>query len=282
VTPFDRFCVEKEELARHAIISGFRTIEDRSAGKSLGRVGNRWTRELFDGDFYRVPEGRQPRPVISLVFVQSRSGNTVADNPSTLGGGETDKHLIYEGLSRVDADAVLAGSATARGRRMVFSVWHPELVALRQALGRARHPAQVIVTNNASLPLDRAMVFVEPALRVFIVTRSAAVSELRMQVRERPWIEVLDAGDPVSLASGVDQLRDRGVRTISAIGGRRTATALLRERLVSELYLTTSSIEAGEPNTPFYEGPTLALTRVVEKAGRGAEASVRFEHLLVG
>jgi riboflavin biosynthesis pyrimidine reductase len=126
------------------------------------------------------------------------------------------------------------------------------------------------------------MVFVEPALRVFIVTRSAAVSELRMQVRERPWIEVLDAGDPVSLASGVDQLRDRGVRTISAIGGRRTATALLRERLVSELYLTTSSIEAGEPNTPFYEGPTLALTRVVEKAGRGAEASVRFEHLLVG
>ena len=92
---------------------------------------------------------------MSLVFVQSRDGNTVADNPSTLGGGDTDKHLVYEGLSRVDADAVLAGAATARSERMVFSVWHPELVALRCSLGHRRHPAQVVVTDTRR-PADRA------------------------------------------------------------------------------------------------------------------------------
>ena len=47
------------------------------------------------------------------VFVQSADGNTGARNPADLGGGETDKHLIYEGLSRVDVDGVLAGAATS-------------------------------------------------------------------------------------------------------------------------------------------------------------------------
>ena len=45
-----------------------------------------------------------------------------ARNPQTLGGGETDKHLIYEGLARVSADAVLAGSSTVRGGRGLFRV----------------------------------------------------------------------------------------------------------------------------------------------------------------
>lgn len=94
-------------------------------------------------------------------------------------------------------------------------------------------------------------------------------------------MEVVDAGDPVSLETALRHLRRRGIHVVSAVGGRRTATALLRERLVREVYLTTSPIEAGEPNTPFYEGSPPALTRVLTKAGRGAEEGVRFEHFLV-
>jgi hypothetical protein len=51
---------------------------------------------------------------------------------------------------------------------------------------------------------------------------------------------------------------------------------------VRDLYLTTSPIEAGEPHTPYYEGPPLPLRRIVEKAGQGPEAAVRFEHFVVG
>src|SRR3712207_8639295 len=53
-------------------------------------------------------------------------------------GGATDKHVIYEGLSRVAADAVLAGAGTVRGAQLIFSVWHPELVALRSGVGLPR------------------------------------------------------------------------------------------------------------------------------------------------
>jgi riboflavin biosynthesis pyrimidine reductase len=281
VNRFERYCRRRENEALSAILPGFYTIEDRGAGYGLVQLGNDWTSQLFAGPFYRSPSGLGDSPSTSLVFVQSRNRNTVADNPSTLGGGDTDKHLVYEGLSRVDADAVLAGAATARSEKMVFSVWHPRLVELRQWLGKPRHPAQVVLTDSGNLPIERGLIFEEPTLPVYVVTKSPVAAVLRARLRDRPWIDVVDAGDPVSLPAGLGYLRARGLQVISAVGGRRTATALLREGLISDIYLTTSAIDAGEPGTPYYEGPPLALTRVLLKGGQGREQGVRFEHFLV-
>ena len=280
MTPFETYCQRRQKEALSASLSGFYTIEDASAGYGLVARGNDWTRRYFDGDFYRVRDGRSDLPLISLVFVQSRSGNTVADNPSTLGGGETDKHLIYEGLSRVDADGILAGAATARSERMVFSVWHPELVDLRCSLGH-RHPAQVVVTDSGDLPIERGLMFAEPSLPVYLITKSSVVPSLRARLCDRPWVDVVDAGERLSLPAAMRYLREKGLRVISAIGGRRTAIGLLRDGLISDICLTTSPIEAGEPNTPFYEGPPLKLSRVLLKAGKGSEEGVRFEYFLI-
>jgi riboflavin biosynthesis pyrimidine reductase len=233
---------------------------------------------LFDGDFYRSPEPREADlPGVNLVFVQSRDGNTGADDPSSLGGGATDTHLIYEGLSRIDADAVLSGATTAKEDDLVFSVWHPELVSLRLQRGRRRHPAQVIVSSRSALSLETALMFQEPELRVFLVTTSDAAASLRLQVVARPWIEVIDAGQPLSMRQALRELKARGMTTISAVGGRRTATALLDEQLVQDLYLTTAANNGGEPNTPMYAGALNAET-VLVKAGTGAEEGVRFVH----
>ena len=183
----------------------------------------------------------------------------------------------YEGLSRVDADAVLAGATTARSEELVFSVWHPELVALRRERGRARHPAQVIVSSRSSLHIETALMFQEPEVPVFLVTTSDAAPSLRLQVATRPWIQVIDGGQPLSMRVALRELKTRGIATVSAIGGRTTARALLRERVVQDLYLTTSAIDAGEPNTPLLEGPLDAAT-VLVKEGTGPEEGVRFVH----
>ena len=245
VTRFETYCQRREKEALTASLSGFYTIKDASAGYDLVSLGNEWTRRLFDGDFYRVRERPGEFPLTNLVFVQSRDGNTVADDPSTLGGGNTDKHLIYEGLSRVDADAVLAGAATARSASMVFSIWHPKLVELRCSRGKSRHPAQVVVTDSGNVPIERGLMFEEPTLPVYLITRSPVVAGLRAKLHDRPWVDVVDAGDPVSLPAAMRYLRHRGLHVISAIGGRRTATALLRDGLISDIYLTTSPIEGG-------------------------------------
>lgn len=281
VNRFETYCLHKEKQALAARLYGFRSTFDEASGKKVVPVGNAWSRRLFAGDFYRSLGDSPDTPVVSLVFVQSRSGDTVAPDPSTLGGGETDKHLIYEGLTRVAVDAVMAGAATARSGDLVFSVWHPELVSLRLSLGFARHPAQIVITDSGNVPIEHGLMFEEPTLRVFVVTGSSTASRLRDRVNDRSWVEVIDAGQPLSFKTAMNLLRRRGIAAISGVGGRRTATALLKEGLVSDLYLTTSAIEAGEPNTPYYEGAPLTLSRVLEKAGQGPEADVRFEHLLV-
>lgn len=277
---FDDYCRRKEELARSATIPPLRTVAEHQPAICLVSLGNVWSCAMFDGLFYRSAPSDAEFPAVSLVFVQSREGNTVADNPSALGGGVADKHLVYEGLSRVDADAVMAGAATA-GERTVFSVWHPELVRLRRELGHDRHPAQVVVTDRGDLPIERALMYQVPELRVFIITRSAIAPALRERVRDRPWIKIVDAGEPLSLTAGLRHLRAGGIEVLSAVGGRRTATTLLREQRVSDLYLTTSPVSGGEPHTPFYQGPPLSLTPVLEKAGQGCDSGVTFEHTIV-
>ena len=279
--PFDVYCRRKEAAACAAPLAGFRTVFDRASGQGLRAIGNAWTRALFDGAFYVREPVIPGLPAVSLVFVQSIEGNTVADDPSTLGGGETDKHLVYEGLSRVIADAVVAGAATARGDETVFSVWHPQLVALRRAYGKSRHPTQAVITASADLPLDRGLMFTTPELPVVIGAPSGVIASLRARLHGRPWVEVVDGGEPLSMTAVLHDLHNRGLRVISAVGGRRTAASLMREGLVTDLYLTTSPIAAGEPDSPFYIGAPPRLNSVLEKNGRGVETGVRFEHLTI-
>jgi riboflavin biosynthesis pyrimidine reductase len=285
MTRFEEYCARKTRESLEADIGGFETIQDDSSAFVLSGVGNAWTRRMFDGTFYVSATPATPGPAVTprvnLVIVQSLEGNTEAPDPSILGGGETDKHLIYEGLSRVEVDAVLVGAKTANEKELVFSVWHPEIVSLRQDRGRSRHPIQVVVTERADLPLETALLYTTPSIAVVVITGTSGATALAHRVRGRPWIGVVDAGQPLSIRRGLQELSNLGVRAVSAIGGRRTATSLLREGLVSDLYVTTSSIRAGTPGTPFYEGPPLRLDLVLEKRGRSREAGVRFHHWLV-
>ena len=278
---FAAYCRMKEEAAVSAVIPGYTTryVSDRNG---FVTVGNEWSRALFDGPFYRSARpAAADIPITNLVFVQSRDGNTGAANPSTLGGGATDLHLVYEGLSRVDADAVLAGAATVAGRDLVFSVWHPELVSLRRSRGRPRHPAQVIVTNRGNLRFSDGLMFAEPSLRVFVITRSRTAESIRDRIVGKPWIDVIDAGEQVSFVKALGELRRRGVEVLSCVGGARTATNLINESLVSDIYLTTAAKNGGAPATPYYDGPPFATERIVLKEGQGAERGVRFEHCVV-
>jgi riboflavin biosynthesis pyrimidine reductase len=241
-------------------------------------IGSPWTERLFDGPFFLSPLP-QRLPACHLVFVQSLDGNTGARNPQTLGGGETDKHLIYEGLARVPADAVLAGSSTVRGGSLVFSVWHPELVRLRQTLGQPRHPIQIIATRRG-VPIDRELLYNIPELRVVLLTAPGGIAVMREALAERPWITpiVVDIGH--TLIDAFEELRAMGVRRISAVGGRGLAADLIDAGLVQDLYLTTSPVAGGDPGTPMYSRP-LDLQAVVRKRGTLHETGVVFEHLVL-
>ena len=124
---FDALVERRTREAFAAAIAPLVTERDQ-AGDNFAVIGNAWSRSMFGGLFYVSPASSADLPSTNLVFVQSREGNTATANPYALGGGEADKHLIFEGLSRVAADAVLAGARTIRGGDLVLSIWRPELV----------------------------------------------------------------------------------------------------------------------------------------------------------
>jgi riboflavin biosynthesis pyrimidine reductase len=276
---FQAFAERRTGAAEQAVIPPLVTIEDRSSRYPLQRIGNAWTRQRFDGDFYLF-DPRRDLPVMSLVFVQSRDGNTVVRDPATLGGGPVDFHLIYEGLSRVAADAVLAGAATV-GKRVFFSVWHPEIVALRRELGLPRHPAQVVVSRRGRVNLEQSLLFNVPGVPVFLMIDTDGLGHLKQPLAERSWITVVPVTNN-DLADAFRRLRrEHGLTRISVVGGRTVATSLVDTGLIQDLGLTTSPREGGQPDTPFYAGHhSPALELIVSKRGTGT-AAITFEHFAV-
>jgi riboflavin biosynthesis pyrimidine reductase len=270
---FDAFAARKTREAVEAPLFPLITELDRSSGFSRTPIGNDWTHRLYDGPFHQSADG------VSLVFVQSKDGNTGADNPEDLGGGPIDKHLIYEGLSRVAADGVMAGAKSV-GRTVFFSVWHPELVALRKSLALPRHPAQVLLTGSARADLDELLVCNVPTVPVFILTSPAGRHRLREAAAKRPWMTLVGGA---TLTEQLQVLREQhGLARISCIGGRTTATSLIDEGLVKDLYLTTTEVSAGEAGTPFYTGGRMPpMERAVRKRGSDPKFPIVFEHFVI-
>ena len=280
---FQAFVDRKTAAAAEAAIPGYRTLESHGQALGLHGVGNAWTQKLFDGPFFESQAFHPALPAINTVFVQSADGNTGADSPPELGGGLGDKHLIYEGLSSVHADAILTGASTIRGEQMVMAIWHPQLVALRTSLGLARYPVQVVATRSGELDVEGALLYNVPGLRVVILTEDAGARALKPHTRQRPWIQVLSAGRKSDVIAGLKTLRaDHGIERVSSIGGRTLTTQLIDAGVVQDIYLTTSPKLGGEPGTPFYtSGRPLNTTLSVRKAGCGDEAGVVFEHLVL-
>jgi riboflavin biosynthesis pyrimidine reductase len=254
------------------------TIEDRSKDFPLTSFGNEWSRKYYDGPFhvFSAPPGM---PAISLVFVQSRDGNTSAHDPAALGGGPTDKYLLYEGLTRVAADAVLAGAASV-GHHVFFTVTHPELAALRRDLGLPQHPFQMVISSHGNVDLS-ARALSSPDTRAFLLAGPECVRKLSSEIRARPWITMIPIEN--DLAGAFRRLKtEHGIGRISAVGGRTTATSLVDAGLVQDLYLTTSTTYGGEADTPWYAGThPPRLETIVRKSEVAVESPILFEHLAI-
>lgn len=282
MTDFAAYAAKKVREAEAAPIARLSTVEDCSAAFDCVHLGNAWTQSHYDGLFDLPIRAGADAPCISLCFVQSRDGNTGASNPEMLGGGPIDKHLIYEGLSRVAADGVMAGATTAEGAGTFFSVWHPQLVALRSALGLPRHPAQIVLTGRGCIDVERTLLFNVPDVPVYVIASPGACERLEAAMSRRPTVELIPMHGDELRAPLVYLRRERRVGRISCIGGRATATALLDGGFVQDLCLTTTARAAGEPGTPYYVGKnTLPLQLMVRKRAADPEYPITFEHFAV-
>jgi riboflavin biosynthesis pyrimidine reductase len=280
VTPEDwraRFdaVVARRTAAADTPLPRVQTIVDRGRDHALDAIADAWSSAAFDGPFYQSRPGDAFS--MGVVFVRSRDGNTGVKDPSSLGGGVVDEHLIYEGLSRVAVDAVVVGAGTLC-RNSFFSVWRTELIELRRARGLARHPAQVVLTVDGTPCPDDVLLFNVPDVPVFVVTSAPGRDRLSTALESRPWVHAILGP---SLPEQFAQLHARGMTRFCSIGGRRSASQLVDAGLVQDVYLTTTPLSAGEPGTPWYVGTRrLSLEPVVVKEWGCSDGVARFEHFL--
>lgn len=259
--------------AAEAPLEPVRTVEDHSRALPLRGIADAWSAAAFDGPFYETPAVGGVS--VGIVFVRSRDGNTVTRNPAALGGGAVDEHLIYEGLARVAADAVVAGAGTLHPDAL-FTVWRAEFVQMRRRLGLPRHPVQVVMSAEGTVRPDDLLLFNLPDLAVYVLTSPRGRNRLAAALERRPWVTTVVAP---SLPEQFDALARAGVRRVCSVGGRRSATALVDAGLVHDVYLTTTPAAGGEPGTPWYAGAREPpLRTVVVKQWEGEHGIVTFEH----
>jgi riboflavin biosynthesis pyrimidine reductase len=143
------------------------------------------------------------------------------------------------------------------------------------------HPAQIVVSKRGNVDLD-ALLFNVPGVRVFLVAGDECIVRHEAALRARPWVRVIPF-DGDDLRPAVEGLRvDEGIQRVSAIGGRFTATQLVDAKLVQDIYLTTTSLEGGEPNTPWYSGASPPrLTAITGKQWDESGSKVVFDHFLI-
>src|SRR6516162_3643546 len=176
----------------------------------------------------------------------------------------TDARLILSNdadLDRVDearagSDAILVGAGTIRRDNPALLVRSAARRSGRLARGVPASPARVTLTARGDL---------DPAARFFTAGDGARLIYVPAAEQDRirgrlaraagaAGIEVIGAGDPLSLGAVLADLAGRGVRRLMVEGGGTVLAQFLAEGLADELDLVVAPVFVGDPAAPRLTG----------------------------
>ena len=220
------------------------------------------------GDLGLAARAHAERPWVVTNFATTADGRAALDGRSGAIGDEGDMEIFRR--LRTQVNALLVGTHTLRVERYGPVVRRPELRAAREAIGLAPDPLLATVSRGGELPLEIPL-FADPNARIVVFTTSAAPQP---ECAARVELVRLDPAE-LTLTTALRRLRaDHGVRALLCEGGPKLMGALLRERLVNELFLTLAPQLAGGGTAPALaagpglpEAAALELVWALERAG---------------
>jgi riboflavin biosynthesis pyrimidine reductase len=204
------------------------------------------------------PEPPADRPCIYTNFVQSLDGIVSLLGKYASGGeiSQSDADRWLMDLLRAHADGLLMGMNTLReeqrlrgpeSRGIVFQVVEPELLRLREKLGKGRQ-RNIFVTRGLDLELSDWKVFDGDVVDSVILTSPEGAERLNAR-STHPHVTVISAGerDRVDLPAAIRELRSRlGVQHLLCEGGPTLYGTLARADLVDEKFMTVAPVEVGQ------------------------------------
>lgn len=215
------------------------------------------------------------RPWIFSNFVQSLDGIVSLRGLHGSGGSisqsEEDRWLMD--LLRAHADAVLLGTKTlieerfymaggSGGRGPIFKIADPDLLKLREKLGRGRQ-VNIFVTTSAAMKLSDYRVFDGDVVDAYVVTTRAGADRLRAQ--KHSTARIIEAGEwpRVDLALAIRKIQQElGVRYLLCEGGPTLYGYMARAGFIDEKFVTVAPVEVGQMAPSEQEMTEFDKTRV--------------------
>jgi riboflavin biosynthesis pyrimidine reductase len=183
------------------------------------------------------PPGR--RVFLRTNFITTIDG--AAQGPDRRSGSlnnATDRALFA--LQRALTDVILVGAGTVRAEGYGPAEVAPDYLAARRAAGHEERPPPIAVVS-ASLNL-RESILTDP--RTIVVTIGRAPAERRAELSTRVDVAVC-GDDELDLPSVLDELADRGHRSVLCEGGPTLVGGLASAGLIDELCTTTAPVLLG-------------------------------------
>ncbi|MBV9598024.1 MAG: dihydrofolate reductase family protein, partial [Chloroflexi bacterium] len=181
------------------------------------------------------------RPFLAINMVATVDGRAALNGSAVGIGSTTDHRLLFE--LRAEADVVLHGAGTVRADPLSARV-PSDLVAQRTARGLTPQPIGAIATRTGNLP-PRHPYYESPTLIYVCSDRPVPV--------DLPTVEILRVG---GVREVVCDLARRGVRRVLCEGGPTLNSALFREQLIDEVFLTIApKLLGGEDPLTVIRGP---------------------------
>ncbi|MFE4726932.1 RibD family protein [Microbacterium sp. NPDC056736] len=187
------------------------------------------------------------RPYVTLSCAMSIDGYLDSAEPRRLAmSNASDLDRVDEVRAR--SDAIMVGASTVRRDDPRLLVRDTARRARRLALGLPESPTKVTVTASGDLPADAAFFTTGDAPRIVYCPAEVAVP-LRDRLGERATV-VGSGQDCVTMTAVLDDLGDRGVRSLMVEGGGKVLTQFLTADLVDEFHLVVAPFFVGEDRAP--------------------------------
>jgi riboflavin-specific deaminase-like protein len=188
----------------------------------------------------RNADTARERPYTIANFVASVDGRATIDGLSRKLSDPGDRELFRSLRER--ADAVLVGTGTLAAEHYGRMLPQTERRERRVASGRSPEPLVVTVTNSGRLPLEIPL-FSDPNSNIVVFSPTPPdAAHVPATVINEPLTSLADALDTLG--------RDHGVHILLCEGGPTLFGALVRERLVDELFLTLAPRLVGGASGP--------------------------------
>jgi 5-amino-6-(5-phosphoribosylamino)uracil reductase len=161
---------------------------------------------------------------------------------------------------RADCDAILIGANTIRRDNPRLLVNSEQRRAAREARGVPAYPVKVTITSSEAGLEPEMRFFQTGGDKIIYTTRETHTT---ISKTFNGIADVVDAGSPVSLSRLLEDLGNRGVRTLMVEGGGHIHNQFLAQDLADEIHLAIAPFFVGDEGAPrfvnaapFPQGPS--------------------------